>query len=163
MSARRLRSHWGTAGVVLVCGLVYAFVLRPATTELAALEQDIARQSDLLGWMSDVARRVRQDAPVDASASRRLPGESLLAAVERSARDASLVLERMEPEGEHGVAVWLEDVPFDDVAHWLGVAERTQAMQVFSASLERGSMAGHVSGRVVLMDAVSIDAAGAGR
>ncbi|MFO8142675.1 MAG: type II secretion system protein GspM, partial [Marinobacter sp.] len=78
-------------------------------------------------------------------------GRALMALITRSASEAGLSLQRFEPSGENAVRVWLDGVPFADVAAWLEQLDARHAVIIDQASMDRGNEPGRVSVRLTLM------------
>jgi general secretion pathway protein M len=79
-------------------------------------------------------------------------GQSLFAMVDQSARASALgkAPTRVQPEGDAVVKVWLEEVSFDGVLHWLLDLETRYGVRVDSAEIERKSGPGLVNARLTL-------------
>lgn len=138
----------GAVALVLLGG--YALVWDPWMQAVSRLEQDVAEQRVLLGWMKQSVHEVqmlRGNRPGGAPAA----GQSLLTLIDGSARAQGLgtAMQRVEPEG-NGVRVWLEKAPFDEVMRWLDrLGDR--GVRVTSFATERvAGQSGVVNVRLVL-------------
>jgi general secretion pathway protein M len=138
----------GAVAVALLGG--YALVWDPWVQAVSGLEQDVAEQRVLLGWMKQSVSEVRMlrgSRPGGAPAA----GQSLLSLIDGTARAQGLgtTMQRVEPEG-NGVRVWLERAAFDDVLRWLDrLGDR--GVRVTSFASERVSgQTGVVNVRLVL-------------
>ncbi|HBC34601.1 MAG TPA: type II secretion system protein M, partial [Marinobacter adhaerens] len=77
-------------------------------------------------------------------------GRALMALVTRSAGEAGLSLQRFEPSGEDAIRVWLENVPFAEVAAWLERLNGNHGVVIDQAAMDRASEPGRVSVRLTL-------------
>ncbi|HUS24067.1 MAG TPA: type II secretion system protein M [Candidatus Binatia bacterium] len=82
-----------------------------------------------------------------------LGGLSLMAAVDQSARAASLgkAPTRIQPDGDQLVKIWLDDVSFDGLVRWLRDLQLRYGVRVDTLEVERRSGAGLVSARLTLV------------
>jgi general secretion pathway protein M len=138
----------GAAAVVIMAAYVLAW--EPLVEGRARLQRDVAEQRVLLGWMEQSAREVQ--ALRGSRAPQRNTGQSLMAVVDRTARAQGLgqALERVQPDGETAVRVWLKQAPFDQSLRWLDQLIATQGLRVTGLVVERGNEAGKVDARITL-------------
>lgn len=140
------------AGAALVLFLLYAMLWRPVVGNARDVQQRIAAQESELQWMRQAAaeaRTLRGSARGgDAGAS----GGSLLSLVERTARQGRLApaVRRVQPEGQQGVRIWLENAAFDDLLVWLHQLAATHGVGLSEIAVERQPAAGIVNGRLLL-------------
>ena len=59
-------------------------------------------------------------------------------------------LKRVEPDGAHGVRVWLEQAPFDDMIRWLGELKNNSGVRITSVTVDQQGAAGLVNARLML-------------
>lgn len=80
-------------------------------------------------------------------------GQSLLTLVDQASRLPELgkAPVRIQPDGEKEVRIWFEDVPFDNLARWLGILQTRYAVTVVSAEIERRAGEGLVNARLSLV------------
>lgn len=102
-------------------------------------------QQETLAWMQSNRGAINKT-----SAVARNPGDSVLTVANQSARALGLTFKRYEPNGERGVNLWLEQVPFDQVVHWLEVLERDFGVTAVDFSASRRNEAGLVDVRLNL-------------
>ncbi|MCK5770813.1 type II secretion system protein M [Algiphilus sp.] len=100
------------------------------------------------------AQRIETVAAMRPSGSRRVPtgtggSRSLLSEVDRAARSSTLgkAPERLTPEGDDAVRVWLDKVQFANLLRWLAEIERGGSLRLESADIERDG-AGQASARM---------------
>lgn len=102
-------------------------------------------QQETLAWMQN------NRAQVAASTNNaRKPGDSVLTVANQTARTLGLSFKRYEPNGERGVNLWLEQVPFDQVIKWLDALERDYGVIAVDFSASRRNETGLVDVRLVL-------------
>jgi len=149
LQVRERRIVLAGAVVLLLMGL-YVLVWEPLVDGRARLAREVAEQRALLGWMEQSAREVQ--ALRGSSAPRRNSGQSLMAVVDRTARAEGLadVLERVQPDGEKAVRVWLSQAPFDQSLRWLDKLMASQGVRVTGLVVERGDVAGKADLRITL-------------
>lgn len=135
------------AGVALLLTVIWLAVVEPLQQRRAMLERGVPVQRELLTWMQDAAPRLRDAGPARAAA-----GQSLFAVVDRSVRATPLggAVQRLQPEGQASVRVWLENAAFDDLVRWLGTLEREHGVSPSAIAVERTDSAGLVNARVTL-------------
>lgn len=138
-------------GAVLLLFILYVGVWSPLQGNLRQLETRAADQRAQLAWMRGAAAEVRQlraqgGAPVATG------GASLLTVVDRSARQGGLggALQRVEPDGDTAVRVWLNQAPFNDLLAWLEGLGRKQGVTVSRIAIEHGDKDGLVNVRATL-------------
>lgn len=117
--------------------------------------------SSLHGLVTKVERRVTQKradvaylrgvAPVLASAPRpAADGQSLLAVVDASSREAGLTLAGTDPIGTAQLKIRLENAPFDQLVGWLIRMQEQTGVGVQAASIERAGVPGQVTATLTL-------------
>lgn len=109
----------------------------------AALEQ---AQADLI-WMQANALAARQ---AGARATQAGVGQSLLTAVNASARSSGLNLQRFEPDGEQRVRVTLENAVFTDVMRWVVILQEQYGLAIDSFSADAQAQPGIVNIRLTV-------------
>ncbi|MCA1798806.1 MAG: type II secretion system protein M [Xanthomonadaceae bacterium] len=136
---------FGAAAVVLL--IAYIAVVEPLAQRRAQLEQGVAAQRTLLAWMNEVAGQVSPPGAQQVGS-----GDSLFATVDRSARATVLAeaLQRLQPEGQQTVRVWLDNAQFDELVRWIGTLEREHRIMVSVLTIERTQESGLVNARLTL-------------
>lgn len=95
-------------------------VVQPALQFAQGGKADLAAAQADLAWMQANAVTARQAAAQGGNVE---SGQSLLSAVNGSARSMGLNLQRFEPEGDRRVRVTLENAVFTDVMRWIVLLE----------------------------------------
>lgn len=140
--------------VALVLALIYFAIWRPVHDyhEQAVSARDHA--TELLAWMQQNREAVRSlgggTATRSSPANKPENGRELMATVTGTAREAGLDLQRFEPSGDDSIRVWLEDVPFGQVAQWLEGLHSDHGILIDQAAMDRQSSPGVVSVRLTL-------------
>jgi general secretion pathway protein M len=127
-------------GIVLaIVFLVYGLWL-PSRTAAQKAEQQYEQSRELLALVqSNIGHADKNTAAA---------GGSLLALASDAASNGGLTLNRIEPEGDAQVRVWVERADFNAVAAWLAQLS-AQGVSLQEAQVEKQGDAG-VSGRFVL-------------
>jgi len=73
-----------------------------------------------------------------------------MALVTRSARESGLVLQRFEPSGDNSVRIWMDNVPFSNVASWMETLSVENGVLIDQAALEKTAEGGKVTARLTL-------------
>lgn len=142
--------------VALLVTVLYFAVWRPASDFRDQAESSRENAEQLLAWMQANESSIRQlggtgtAAISGAAVDKPADGRALMALVTRSARDAGLSLQRFEPSGEGAIRVWLEAVPFADVAAWLEQLNYRNGVIIDQAAMDRSNEPGRVSVRLTL-------------
>lgn len=132
--------------------LLYALVWQPFTTHLTTLRQTVQEQKILAQWMRESVQEVKRLRSGSTTAGSLPTGQSLLAVVDKSAKNSRLgaVMKRVEPEGQDAARVWFEQANFDDLVQWLDAIQRAFGLRATSIVFERLDTAGLVNARVSL-------------
>ncbi|MGF1613488.1 MAG: type II secretion system protein GspM [Gammaproteobacteria bacterium] len=147
----RERSALALATLALVGFSFYWFFWQPMNAEQDRLRARLKEQSAALVWMQQAANEARRLRGEDLPTLQKREDESLLTLVDRTARQfIADGLNRLEPEGEHAVKVWLKEVDFDDLVRWLQELQTEWGVQANVVSLQRMEQQGLVTGRLVL-------------
>lgn len=138
-------------GLALLLLLLYFAGWRPFSIKLEQTTQQVQEQRATYQWMqikAEEVKRLRSAAPAIKAAG----GQSLLATVDRTAREGGLgpALKRVEPEGAANVRVWLEGASFDELVAWLNQLQQGYGVQIASISVERQDVPGSVTARLTL-------------
>ncbi|MBQ0831938.1 type II secretion system protein M [Marinobacter sp.] len=142
-------------GIAVLLGILYFAVWSPVTKfhDQAAASKENA--VELAAWMQSnepAIRRLGNSGAGPAAASADVPadGRALMGLVTRSARESGLTLQRFEPSGEGAIRVWLEAVPYSEVAAWLEMLNGRHGVAIDQAALDRAGEPGRVSVRLTL-------------
>ncbi len=147
---RREKIMVAMGGVILLMLISYLIFVKPVRDEYARLQTEVPAKRADLHWMRSVA--VEQN---NGTLGGQMSGggeTSLLKKIDQSARQhkISTSLTRVEPVGNSGVKLWLENVLYTDFLGWLRSLATGNMFTVSSLSVERTQMAGQVSVRLSL-------------
>ncbi|AZT83791.1 type II secretion system protein M [Marinobacter sp. NP-4(2019)] len=151
---RRDQQALTVLAIAVFLGLLYFLIWRPITGfhDQAASSRENAEE--LLAWMranqSDIERLAASEGAGSPAPNAPQDGRALMALVTRSAGESGLSLQRFEPSGNSAIRVWLEDVPFADVAAWLESLSTDHGVVIDQAAMDRKDAPGIVSVRLTL-------------
>lgn len=123
-------------GLALFITLFYLMVWEPVIQARAEAERALSDARATAQRIERVAAmqpaQARQRAGSDAS-------RSLLAQVNQAVRSNTLgtTPERLTPDGEDAVRVWLQAAPFNNLLRWLAELERNSSLQLERADIDR--------------------------
>lgn len=145
------REQWAVAICAVVVGalILYAGIYQPITRAHDARAESLA-QARRLAERLQMAAAQKQNAPHQTPIQR---GGSLLSVVDQTIRQSALgkAPDRVQPEGDTEVRVWLQGVPFDAMVRWLGELQSRYGVSVQTLDVERsGDAAGAVDARISL-------------
>ncbi len=135
--------------VFFVAVVVWMALVSPLRAWVDRAQADAAEARDDLAWMQANAPAARR-AAASAGTGRLPAGQSLLAAVNGSARDAGINLQRFEPDGEHRVRVTLENAVLTDVLRWIVLVEQRHGLVVENFSADSVPQPGLANIRLTL-------------
>lgn len=136
-----------TALVILI---IYLSLWQPLTSSVARLDESVAQQRQDLLWMQAASGSVRQ---LQQNSQSRMSSRSMLAVVDQAITTANLKagLQRMEPDGQNTVKLWLNKSPFDQIIAMLGQLEQGQGIAVQTVAMTSADGAGLVDARITLV------------
>ncbi|OZB17882.1 MAG: general secretion pathway protein GspM [Marinobacter sp. 34-60-7] len=141
-------------GVALGLALLYLVVWQPITQFHDNARAERENAAELVAWMQanrpTIDRLAASGSNPSTSANRPEDGRALMSLVTRSATEAGLALQRFEPSGDAAIRVWMDNVPFADVAAWLEMLNGQHGVLIDQASLDRSDQPGRVSVRLTL-------------
>lgn len=126
------------AGALAVAVTVfYLGVWEPIAMARAEAQRELAEARATAQRIEEVAVLRPRDA--SAQAQPQADGRSLLARVNQLLRNSALesAPERMTPDGDNTVRIWMEDTPLDQMLRWLADLEQRPDMRLHSADIER--------------------------
>ena len=139
--------------IVIVITLFYFSLWKPLITGIEDGELRIKAQTRALMEIRKQAAEVRQLRASGAGSNNSVKDStSLLGLIERSAKQKNIKgsLQKVQPEGQREVRVWMENVSFDQLISWLDLLTNRYGIQINDISLERSNTPGIVSGRILL-------------
>jgi type II secretory pathway component PulM len=143
------REQWALKGLAGFFGLLilYQMVWSTAYSYRENARQSRDRTHDLIQymWATEVDARKADKGPAGGPS-----GQSLLTETSRSAQRFGIKPNRLQPEGDDGVSVWFDGVPFNQLMSWLGDLEKRGTAAVRQISIDRQELSGRVNARIVL-------------
>lgn len=139
--------------VALALAILYFAVWQPVADYRKNAEAARDSASALLGWMQENRQSIRGLASAgqqSTGSSQIADGRALMATVTQTARESGLSLQRFEPSGDTAIRVWMEDVPFAQVAAWLEQLNQDYGIVIDQAAMDRRNNPGVVSVRLTL-------------
>ena len=152
LSIREKRLVIFTSIVVLIT-LVYFLIWEPLQDGIQTSRVRIKAQNDTLVQIRNLAAEARQlmAAQRQTGANTR-SSSSLLVIIERTAQEKNLKsrLQKVQPEGQDGVRVWIENASFDQLIEWLALLEKKNTIYVSEIIIERQKEPGRINSRILL-------------
>lgn len=147
---RRIVVVGGVLGLLI---LIYAGIWSPLAGARGQRVEALAKARAIAQQLELAAALARQSPAAARSTPNLAQNQSLLAAVDQAARSGTLgkAPERLQPEGDREVRVWLEDVPFEALVRWLGELRLRYGITPQSLDVERAEAPGLVSARLSLV------------
>jgi general secretion pathway protein M len=143
--------------VAVLAGFLYFALWLPANSYHDRAQASRLNAAQLLAWMRSnsasigaLAGASRVDAGANTVIEKPADSRALMGLVTRSARESGLVLQRFEPSGDSSVRIWMDNVPFADVASWLETLSVENGVVIDQAALEQTAEAGKVTARLTL-------------
>ena len=133
-------------GAIAVLILVWSFAWMPLRSANLNLDATLAEK---YGLLADVSRLQPSGAPpIPASTS----AESLVLIVDQTHRTHGLggTLSRNQPDGENGIRVAFQQVPFTQLVSWLGALQQGHGIVVVIANMDGTQQPGLVNASLVL-------------
>lgn len=126
--------------------LVWALIWIPVREYADRSQQRFEGESRSLAWMQANAARIDPAAGED----EQVGAGSILSIASAAARRLEITLNRFQPEGERGISVTLDDVPFNASMQWIDVLEREHSIHVAQITIERAEASGTADIRLLL-------------
>ncbi|MEL0584407.1 MAG: type II secretion system protein M [Candidatus Thiodiazotropha sp. (ex. Lucinoma kazani)] len=131
--------------------LLYLIIWRPFSLALEKKELLVKSQLTTLNWMRSNLELVEGLR----SQQKTRPGntnEGLLTLVDRTASKIQLrqQIQRIKPQGDKAVQLWVEQAPFDTVINWLGQLTQQHGIEIESLNIDRQEKTGLINARLVL-------------
>ncbi|MFA5984151.1 MAG: type II secretion system protein M [Methylococcaceae bacterium] len=143
------------AGLALLFYSFYLILYAPIASETQILAQKIDAQQRIYLQLQNIAQQVlelRQSA-VDPNGAIETSPQSLMAIVDNSSTQMALkpTIKRVIPDGVDEVTLWLENIAFDTLSHWLAILETKHGIHVNQISINSdGKQIGIVNAKVLL-------------
>jgi general secretion pathway protein M len=129
---------------LLICWLFITAVFDWKQHRQSAYEETRA----LLTWMHTQEPLARQAAQLSSNASSST-AQSLLATINAIAQTHNIAVKRIEPDGEHDVRLWLENIAYHDMVLWLFELEKQKNIHIKQITINTQGASGYVSGTII--------------
>lgn len=138
--------------IVVVITLVYFMIWQPLQDGIQTSQIRIKAQQQTLAQMQEQAAEARQLLAAQRQAGASRSSGSLLVIIERTAQSKNLKsrLQKVQPEGDDSVRVWVENASFDQLIDWLALLENRNTIYVSEIIIERQKEPGRVNSRILL-------------
>ncbi len=151
--SERERLMLGAGGVLLLAAALYFILWTAFFSRLASLRLSVPEQRGELAWMREAAGEVARLRPAGQGGAATAAGGSVMAVIDQTAKQEKLggKLKRIEPDGENGAKVWVEEAAFDDIMRWLQLLESKHTIRATSFAAETAAGPGFVKARLTLV------------
>lgn len=151
LSSREKRLVILTAVVVMIT-VVYFMIWQPLQDGIQTSRVRVKAQHQTLAEMQEQAAEARQLLAAQRQGNDSRSSGSLLVIIERTAQSKNLKsrLQKVQPEGEDSVRVWVENASFDQLIDWLALLENRNTIYVSEIIIERQKEPGRVNSRILL-------------
>ena len=139
--------------IVVIITLVYLLIWEPLQDGIQTSRNRVKAQNDILAQIHQQATEARQLLATQKQAdSTSRSNSSLLVIIERTAQTKNLKsrLQKVQPEGQDGVRVWVENASFDELIDWLALLENRNTIYVSEIIIERQKEPGRINSRIFL-------------
>ncbi len=140
------------AGAVVVgVTLFFLMVWEPLAKNQAQLMLEIQDARELNVIMQTAAAAAKS-ASGSGRGAIRSAHRSILSIVDETSKKAGLgkAVNRIQPEGDKTVRIWLEQAKFDDLVNWLAELSSQHAISLSNGNVDRDDAAGLVKARFTL-------------
>jgi general secretion pathway protein M len=140
----------GAAALLLF--LLYLMAWQPFANAVDKKQQLIKGQQATLSWMEAQLPEIRRLKGNQARSGKAASNEALLTLVDRTAKQRQLrqQIQRIKPQGDKGVQLWMEQADFDALLKWLGELTEQYGIEIDSLNIDRQELPGLVNARLVL-------------
>jgi general secretion pathway protein M len=125
---------------VFIIFLLYSFIWQPQKESIDKGQKKLARQQELLAWVSSETTRYKA---ANKNGQGQSSAGSLSSIINRSAKQNNLSITRVQPQGGD-IQVWIDNVAFKQLLSWLQQLSNDEGIQVKAIDLTRGEQAGQV-------------------
>ncbi len=150
--APRERLLVSVGSVVVGITILYLGIWEPLSKAHAKREMDVA-SAQALAQRLEVIAVTAQKAQANGGGALINNGASLLSVVDQVSKSGTLgkPLTRIQPEGDHEVKVWIDEVSFEALVRWISELEGKYGISIQTADLDRGTLPGQVNARLSLV------------
>lgn len=149
--AQRERQMVISASVLIILFVIYQ-LWSSFNSHVGKLQDRVDNQQNIQSWMQQASDEVRQLRGAGATGARPKGKQLLLGLIDRSAKENQLgaSLQKVQPEGQQGVRVWLEKAAFDNIVIWLDTLQFKHGLVITDVSVDSQDITGTVNARVLI-------------
>ena len=138
--------------IVVVITVGYFIIWQPLQDGIQTSRVRVKAQYQTLTQMQEQAAEAKQLLAAQRQGGSNRSSGSLLVIIERTAQSKNLKsrLQKVQPEGEDSVRVWVENASFDQLIDWLALLENRNTIYVSEIIIERQKEPGRVNSRILL-------------
>ena len=125
---------------VFIIFILYSAVWQPLNENLVKTKEKIERQQTLLSWVKTGTTRYTSIKKQGGSAKGK---GSLSSIANRTARINSIVIARIQPQGDD-IQIWIDEAPFSQLLQWLEHLSSKEGLQVKAIDLSTSDKPGVV-------------------
>jgi general secretion pathway protein M len=130
----------------IVLALILVFFVAPVLKQREKAQTLFETKRETLEWMREVAPKVKGMG----SSGQTTNAQSMMNTVNGTAASFQLSLDRVQPEGDSKLRVWLQNASFNTVMRWLNDLQINSGIVASSVNIDAESQPGLVSVKVVL-------------
>lgn len=140
------------AAAVSLLFLLYLLAWQPFMDSVAQQQLQVKSQQITLDWMKQQLPEIQRLRAQANTRGVKRTNEALLTLVDRTAKQSQLrqQIQRIKPQGDDKVQLWVEQAAFDTLLKWLGGLSTGYGIQLESLSIDRQELPGIVNARLVL-------------
>lgn len=127
--------------VIMVVFMSYLLIWKPLNSQLINSTKQLQRRQALLSWVENKTQQFKQSS----LHSKQFSG-SITGLVNRSAKQQSIIVTRMQPQG-NDIQIWIEEVPFKVLLAWLDQLVTKQGIVIKALDISRADNLGMVQVR----------------
>lgn len=149
----RERIFLGAGGAFVAIFLLYLLIWAPVSKSFKKHRKDVPEKQETLAWMQE-AQREAAKFMVSGNKGKKAYSSPLIT-IEKTARQWKLdgSLKRVEPDGDKGIKVWMEEAIFDDLVLWLQLLQSDYQIVVSTINVEKKAAPGYVDARITFAGA----------
>ncbi len=139
------------AAAVILLFLIYILAWQPFSQAVEQKRLLVGSQQTTLDWMEQTLPEI-QSLRGQQNRQTKTSNEALLTLVDRTAKQRQLrqQIQRIKPQGDDTVQLWVEQVAFDTLLKWLGELSLQYGIAVDSLNIDRQDLPGIVNAKLVL-------------
>ncbi len=143
------------ATAALLLFLLYLLAWQPFVESVEQKRLQVKSQQVTLDWMKQNLGEIQRLRSQRRTAGTSHTNEALLTLVDRTAKQSQLrqQIQRIKPQGDDTVQLWVEQAAFDTLVKWLGGLSQQYGIQIESLNIDRQELPGIVNARLVLQRA----------